>query len=42
MARKTYVGPDEIQKAERLRDHAASIGEYRKALSVLLVAGLWV
>lgn len=38
MARRTYVGPDEIQKAERLRDHATSIGEYRKALSVLLIA----
>lgn len=37
MARKTYIGPDEIRRAKILRDHATSIGEYRKALSVLLV-----
>lgn len=38
MARKTYIGPDEIQKAKQLRDHAKSISEYRKALSAILVA----
>jgi transposase len=40
MARKTYISSDEIQKAKQLRDHAKSISEYRKALSVVLVSEL--
>lgn len=38
MARKTDISPDEIQKAKQLRDHATSISDYRKALSVILIA----
>ena len=38
MARKISIDPKDIQKAKQLRDQAATISEYRKALSVILVA----
>lgn len=38
MARIVYIHPDEVQKAKQLRDQAFTVAEYRKALSVLLVA----
>ena len=38
MARTAQYSIEEIQKARHLRDHAATIADYRKALSVLLVA----
>jgi len=38
MARPVRIGDQEVQRARHLRDHAASIGEYRKALSVILAA----
>ena len=38
MARSVYIHPDEVQKAKQLRDQATTVAEYRKALSVILVA----
>lgn len=38
MARKTRIDSDEVQKAKQLRDQATTVSEYRKALSVILVA----
>jgi transposase len=38
MARKICIDPEDVQKAKQLRDQAATISEYRKALSVILVA----
>jgi len=38
MARKTCINLDEVQKAKQLRDQATTVSEYRKALSVILVA----
>jgi transposase len=38
MARKISIDPEDVQRAKQLRDHAATISEYRKALSVILVA----
>jgi hypothetical protein len=38
MARKTCIDLDEVQKAKQLRDQAATVSEYRKALSAILVA----
>lgn len=38
MARTVHIHPDEVQKAKLLRDQATSLADYRKALSVLLVA----
>jgi len=38
MARTVIFNIEEIQKAKQLRDHATTIAEYRKALSVILVA----
>jgi transposase len=38
MARTVHIHPDEVQKARQLRDQATTVAEYRKALSVLLVA----
>ena len=38
MARTIYIHPDEVQKAKQLRDQASTMAEYRKALSVILVA----
>ena len=38
MARKICIDPEEIQKAKQLRDQAATVSEYRRALSVILVA----
>ena len=38
MARTVYIHLDEVQKAKQLRDQASTVAEYRKALSVLLVA----
>lgn len=38
MARKICIDSEDVQKAKQLRDQAATISEYRKALSVILVA----
>jgi transposase len=38
MARKICISPDDVQKAKQLRDKATTVSEYRKALSVILVA----
>jgi transposase len=38
MARKTCIDLDEVQKAKQLRDQATTVSEYRKALSMILVA----
>ena len=38
MARKICVDTVEVQKAKQLRDQATTVSEYRKALSVILVA----
>jgi hypothetical protein len=38
MARQVIISNEEIQRAKQLRDQAKSIAEYRKALSVILVA----
>ena len=38
MARKIYIDPEDVQKAKQLRDQAATVSDYRKALSVILVA----
>lgn len=38
MARQVFISNEEIQRAKQLRDQATSITDYRKALSVILVA----
>jgi len=38
MARRVCISNDKIQQAKQLREQATTIAEYRKALSVLLVA----
>jgi transposase len=38
MARKISIDPEDVQRARQLRDQAATVSEYRKALSVILVA----
>jgi len=38
MARYSFTKPDEVQRARQLRDQATKIAEFRKALSVILVA----
>jgi transposase len=38
MARHSYISADEVQRAKQLRDQATTVAEYRKALSVILVA----
>ena len=38
MARKISIDPEDLQTAKQLRDQAATVSEYRKALSVILVA----
>jgi transposase len=38
MARKICFDSEDVQKAKQLRDQAATVSEYRKALSVILVA----
>jgi transposase len=38
MARKASVSPEEVRRARQLRDQATTITDYRKALSVILVA----
>lgn len=38
MARKISIDPKDIEKAKQVRDQAATVNEYRKALSVILVA----
>jgi transposase len=38
MARQTFISSEEVQRAKQLRDQAATVAEYRKALSVILVA----
>ena len=40
MARPVRIGNEEVHQARQLRDQAMSIAEYRKALSVILVAEL--
>jgi transposase len=40
MAREVSISEEEIQRAKQLRDHAKSMAEYRRALSVILVAEL--
>ena len=37
MARTVQYSIEEIQRAKQLRDQAATIADYRKALSVILV-----
>lgn len=38
MARKVCISPEEVQRAKQLRDQASTVADYRKALSVILVA----
>jgi transposase len=38
MARKACFSPEEVQRAKQLRDQATTVTDYRKALSVILVA----
>jgi hypothetical protein len=38
MARQVSISNEEIQRAKQLRNQAASIADYRKALSVILIA----
>ena len=38
MARRSIISPEEVQKAKQLRDQATTVSDYRKALSVILVA----
>lgn len=38
MARKVCISPEEVQRAKQLRDQATTVADYRKALSVILVA----
>jgi len=40
MARRVQFSREEIQRAKQLRDQSSTIAEYRKALSVLMVAEL--
>lgn len=40
MSRQVFISNEEIQRAKQLRDQARSIADYRKALSVILVAEL--
>jgi len=40
MARQVIISSEEIQRAKQLRDQATSMVEYRKALSVIMVAEL--
>lgn len=40
MARKIFIIDEEMQRAKQLRDQATSIADYRKALSVIMVAEL--
>jgi len=36
MAREACIGADEVRRAEQLRDQAATVAEYRRAMSVIL------
>ena len=38
MSRQVNIRKEEIERAKQLRDQSTSIAEYRKALSVILVA----
>ena len=38
MARQSFISDEEIQRAKQLRGQATSIADYRKAISVILVA----
>lgn len=38
MARKLSIDTEDVQRAKQLRDQAVTVSEYRKALSVILVA----
>lgn len=38
MARQTFISSEEVQRAKQLRGQATTVTEYRKALSVILVA----
>jgi hypothetical protein len=40
VASTAYIHPDEVQKAKQLRDQASTVAEYRKALSVILIANM--
>ncbi|MDD5168426.1 MAG: winged helix-turn-helix domain-containing protein [Syntrophales bacterium] len=40
MARQVSISNEEVQRAKHLRDQAKSIADYRKSLSVILVAEL--
>ena len=40
MARQVFISNEEIQRAKQLRDQATSIADYRRAISVILVAEL--
>ncbi|PIP05879.1 MAG: hypothetical protein COX52_09625 [Syntrophobacterales bacterium CG23_combo_of_CG06-09_8_20_14_all_48_27] len=40
MARQVQISSEDIQRAKQLRDQATTIADYRKALSVILVAEL--
>jgi len=40
MARKLQISSENIQRAQQLRDQATTITDYRKAISVILVAEL--
>ena len=40
MARQLQISSEDIQRAQQLRDQATTVADYRKALSVILVAEL--
>ena len=40
MARRMQVRQEDLQRAKQVRDHASTVAEYRKALSVILAAEL--
>jgi transposase len=40
MTRHVFISNEEIQQAKQLRDQATSIADYRKALSVILIAAI--
>jgi hypothetical protein len=40
MARQVIISNEEIQRAKQLRDQATSMADYRKAISVIMVAEL--
>lgn len=40
MARRMQIRHEDLQRAKQVRDHATTVAEYRKALSVILAAEL--